>query len=160
MRTVYIADDGKQFENEYECERYEFEIIHPNLKIIEFYDKDGLTLSNAMDEDTYNICTKVIVHSNEEITDLHAVANYFGYYAYFDIDDVGEWVYCDDEEKFKKYEDIAFVQELSDKYVEILKECRSIKEQEYADNTLLKLLSDLGYIDVVEAYRKVPKWYS
>ena len=160
MRTLYIADDGKQFEDECECISYEFCISHLNLKTIEFYDSDGLALLNVMDEYTYDICTKVVVHSNEEITDLHEVADYFGYCGYFDITDVGEWTYDENVEKFRKDENLAFVQELSDKYVEILKECRSIKEQEYADNTLLKLLSDLGYIDVVEAYKKVPKWYS
>lgn len=160
MKTIYIADDGKQFEDEYECKNHEFEILHPNLKTIEFYDSDGLALLNVMDEYTYDICTKVVVHSNEEITDLHEVADYFGYCGYFDITDVGEWTYDENVEKFRKDENLAFVQELSDKYVEVLKECRSIKCQEYADNTLLKLLSDLGYMDVVETYRKIPKWYS
>lgn len=91
---------------------------------------------------------------------MYEVADYFGYCGYFDITDVGEWTYDENVKKFRKDENLAFVQELSDKYVEILKECRSIKEQEYADNTLLKLLSDLGYMDVVETYRKIPKWYS
>lgn len=41
MRTVYIADDGKQFEDEYECEHHEFELKYPHLQTIEAYNKDG-----------------------------------------------------------------------------------------------------------------------
>lgn len=41
MRTVYIADDGKQFEDEYECEHHEFKLKHPHLQTIEAYNKDG-----------------------------------------------------------------------------------------------------------------------
>lgn len=55
MKTIYIADDGKQFEDEYECKNHEFEILHPNLKTIEFYDSDGLALLNVMDEYTHMI---------------------------------------------------------------------------------------------------------
>ena len=35
MKTIYIADDGKQFEDEYECINYEFCISHPHLKTID-----------------------------------------------------------------------------------------------------------------------------
>ena len=38
MRTIYIADDGKEFDNEFECEYYEWTLNHPNLKYIKIYD--------------------------------------------------------------------------------------------------------------------------
>ena len=41
MRIVYIADDGKEFDNEFECEHYEWLQNHPNLKYIKCYNEDG-----------------------------------------------------------------------------------------------------------------------
>lgn len=116
-------------------------------------------MTDLMDEDTYNNCEKIILHSEEELSDLQYAADYLGFYSYNDITEIGEWIFDYETVHFSKNKKSTFVQELSDKYLEILKECRSIKCQEYADNTLLKLLSDLGYTDVVEAYREVPKWY-
>lgn len=49
MRTVYIADDGKQFEDEYECEHHEFELKHPHLQTIEAYNKDGEKMTDLLD---------------------------------------------------------------------------------------------------------------
>ena len=140
MRTVYIADDGKQFEDEYECEHHEFELKHPHLQTIEAYNKDGEKMTDLLDEDTY-------------------AADCLGFYSYNDITEIGEWIFDYETGYFSKNKKSTFVQELSDKYVEILKECRSINYHEYADNTLLKLLSDLGYADVVEEYKHIPKLY-
>lgn len=161
MRAVYIADDGKQFEDEYECERYEFQMSHPNLKTIEFYDEGGEFIDNYMDDEGYCACCKVVVHSNEELDDLHEMADYTGNSSYLDITDVGEWVYDDSIEEFRPDVKETFVQELSDKYVEKLKECctLSFDPNKYADNTIIELLLDLGYKDVADAYRKAPKLY-
>lgn len=160
MKTLYIADDGKKFENEYECCNYEFGISHPHLKTIELYDRHGKKLTNPLDDETYFNFTKIIIHSEEELTDLYNAADYTGFTGYYDIKSSGTWVFDQDKEKFVKYVNSAFDQELSDKYVSELNKCKTEFDHEYADNTLLELLSDLGYMDVVETYIKIPKWYS
>lgn len=160
MKTVYIADDGKKFENEYECCNYEFGISHPHLKTIELYDRHGKKLTNPLDDETYFNFTKIIIHSEEELIDLYCAADYTGFSGYYDIKSSGTWVFDRDKEKFVKYVNSAFNQELSDKYVSELNKCENEFDHEDADNTLINLLSDLGYIDVVEAYIKIPKWYS
>ena len=160
MKTVYIADDGKNFEDEYECMNYEFCISHPHLKTIELYDRHGKKLTNPLDDETYFNFTKIIVHSEEELIDLYCAADYTGFSGYYDIKSVGTWIFDQDKEKFVKYVNSAFNQELSDKYVSELNKCKTEFDHEYADNTLLELLSDLGYMDVVETYIKIPKWYS
>lgn len=160
MRTVYIADDGKQFEDEYECEHHEFELKHPHLQTIEAYDRHGKKLTNPLDDETYFNFTKIIVHSEEELIDLYCAADYTGFSGYYDIKSVGTWIFDQDKEKFVKYVNSAFNQELSDKYVSELNKCKTEFDHEYADNTLLELLSDLGYMDVVETYIKIHKWYS
>lgn len=158
MKTLYIADDGKQFEDEYECINYEFDILHPHLKTIELYNGNNEKLTDPLDEDTYSSFTKIIIHSEEELIDLYCAADYAGFTGYYDIKGVGTWVFDQDREKFVKY--VTFNQELSDKYVDELNEYTKEDDHEYSDDTLCQLLLDLGYEDVVEAYKKVPKWYS
>lgn len=160
MRTLYIADDGKQFEDECECISYEFCISHLNLKTIELYNNDDEKLTNPLDEDTYFNLTKIVVHSGEELMDLHKAANYTGFIGYYDIKDVGTWIFDKNKKKFIKYVNPAFNKELSDKYVGELNKYNTETDHEDADYTLLELLSDLGYMDVVETYIKIPKWYS
>lgn len=154
MKTVYITDDGKQFEDEYECKNHEFCISHPHLKTIELYDRHGKKLTNPLDEDTYFNFTKIVVHSREELMDLYDAADYAGFSGYYDIKDVGTWIFDKDKERFVKYINPTFNQELSDKYVDELNECTKEENHEYADNTLRQLLLELGYEDVVEAYKK------
>lgn len=160
MKTLYIADDGKQFEDEYECINYEFDILHPHLKTIELYNGNNEKLTDPLDEDTYSSFTKIIIHSEEELIDLYCAADYAGFTGYYDIEGVGAWVFDKDTEKFVKYVNPAFNRELSDKYVDELNEYTKEADHEYSDDTLCELLLDLGYEDVVEAYKKVPKWYS
>ena len=38
MKIIYIAEDGTQFDDEFECESYEGKLNHPYLKNIVFYD--------------------------------------------------------------------------------------------------------------------------
>lgn len=160
MKILYIADNGRQFEDEYECINYEFGISHPHLKTIELYNRHGEKLTDPLDEDTYSSFTKIIIHSEEELIDLYCAADYTGFTGYYDIKGVGTWVFDQDREKFVKYVNPAFNQELSDKYVDGLDGYAFESNHKYADGLLCQLLLDLGYKDVVETYKKVPKWYS
>ena len=54
MRTVYIADDGKEFDDEWECKDYEWKLNHHHLNDVRFYDKDEMRLRDIFSEDTYN----------------------------------------------------------------------------------------------------------
>ena len=57
MRTIYIADDGKEFDNEFDCEHHEWMLNHTNLKYIKIYDNrtgelfdDIMTLTKSKEE--------------------------------------------------------------------------------------------------------------
>lgn len=160
MKIIYVANDGKQFDEEWKCKEHEFKVTHSHLKTIEFYDKNRKRLTDPMEEETYNNCVKIIIHSIEESNDLIEMADYMGYSLYYDIIDIGTWIFDDKEGTFVKYVNPAFNQELSDKYVKNLKQYVTESEHEYADEELMDLLVELGYIDVVEEYKTVPKWYS
>lgn len=51
-------------------------------------------------------------------------------------------------------------EELNEKYLMQMKVLKSEFEHDEADYLLCALLEELGYTELVEAYRKVPKWYS
>lgn len=51
-------------------------------------------------------------------------------------------------------------EQLNAKYLMQMKVLKSEFEHDEADNLLCDLLEELGYAELVEAYRKVPKWYS
>ena len=93
MRTVYIADDGTQFDNRYECETYEFNltISDHNLK---FYDAGGTLLDYPItDSRTYNLSERVIVPDKQSLDVLRKVSDYNGWCEFDDIDSIGIWMY-------------------------------------------------------------------
>jgi hypothetical protein len=102
MKIIYIADDGSLFDNEYDCEAYEWKLNHPHLKDIHAFDKDGNEFADIFSEDTYNYSEKIIVSSEEAAKDMRDLAKYTGYCAYEYIDAVGEWVFDARKERFVK----------------------------------------------------------
>lgn len=93
MRIVYIAADGKEFDNKLECEHYEWMQNHPYLSDIQCYGKDGKLYENIMADDTYNYCQAVIVPMDECAEELSDLAEYAGYYDYSYITEAGIWIY-------------------------------------------------------------------
>lgn len=51
-------------------------------------------------------------------------------------------------------------QELNEKYLAQMKTCKDESDHEDADYILCDLLEELGYKELVDAYKEVPKWYS
>ena len=93
MRVVYIADDGKEFDDEWDCEHYEWLQKHPHLKEIKCYYKSGKLCEDIMADETYNYCDKVVVPTDECAKELCDLANYAGYCYYSHITEKGTWVF-------------------------------------------------------------------
>ena len=103
MRTIYIADDGKEFDNEFDCEHYEWTLNHPNLKYIKIYDnRTGELFDDIMTDDTYNYGDKVVIPTEFALKDLHDWATYSGYCYFHQITEVGTWVFNEDENAYEK----------------------------------------------------------
>jgi hypothetical protein len=100
MRTIYIADDGTQFDDEFECEAYEWKLNHLNLKDVHAFNKDGIEFEDIFSEETYNYSTKIVVSSDEAAKELQELARYTGYCCYEDIDKAGEWIFDEKQETF------------------------------------------------------------
>lgn len=102
MRTVYIANDGKEFSDEYDCKDYEFLLYHPCLKDVCFYDKEGERLKEIISDDTYKNVVKIVVPNEEAVNALEELVEYIGYASYDDISEPGTWVFEEDKERFVK----------------------------------------------------------
>lgn len=97
MRTIYIADDGKEFDDQFKCEHYEWMLKHAHLNDIKCYDKDGNKLEDIMEDDTYNYCQKITVPTDEAVQELKDLADYTGYCYYSQITEAGTWIFKENE---------------------------------------------------------------
>ena len=105
MRVVYIADDGKEFDDEYECIDYEWKLKRPHLSHltdIKFYDKDDNELTDIFSEEAYSITELVVVLDEIALKELQEFADYTGFCCYEDITECGEWIFNYDEGTFVK----------------------------------------------------------
>ena len=93
MKVIYIADDGKQFDDKCECENYEWLLTHPHLKDVLCFDENGNRLENFMSEYTYEHTEKIIVPTDEAAKDLRELARYTGYCYYSHITEAGTWMF-------------------------------------------------------------------
>ena len=100
MRIMYIADDGTTFDDEYDCEHYEFVLRHPYLGNILFLDENKKQIKNFMLQESYECTDYVIVHSNDELSALHELASFTGFCSYHTIVDIGTWKFDYGEMKF------------------------------------------------------------
>lgn len=91
MKIIYIADDGTQFNDKYECEEYEWISNHPNIRNVKMYDKNDNELTTYMSQDTYENADVVIVPDDEALDDLHELAEFTGFSYYFQVACPGRW---------------------------------------------------------------------
>lgn len=102
MKVLYIADDGKEFDDKFECEKYEWLLEHSHLKDIKCYDKDGNLFPDIMSDKTYDYCTKVIVPTKKCVKEIQDLADYMGFCLYLDITEPGTWIFLTDGEIVKE----------------------------------------------------------
>ena len=105
MKIIYEAFDGTQFDNEFECEDYEWKLNHEeSLKDLIFYDKDGKVMTDSkLSEDVYSKVMKIVVLSNYGVQALKDIADYTGFLCYNVVNEVGIWVWNNEDENFKKF---------------------------------------------------------
>lgn len=125
-KTIYIADDGTEFENKKECERYEarYKALLDNPEVI-FFDQDLEPLTKHItDEDSWcdlfekscyiNIpsveCFNQLAEAYEEFADM-----WFASYALTDSSKMGLWRY--NESKYF-WENLIEVKAQTDKILE------------------------------------------
>lgn len=91
MKVLYIADDGTQFDDEWDCKDYEFR-KNLDLDDIEMHDKDSNRL-DPMTEETYDTVMRIVIKTEKAVEDLAKIEKYTGFIAYADVNAPGVWVY-------------------------------------------------------------------
>lgn len=99
MRILYIADDGTEFTDEWDCEMYEDLQHYPSQFTIDFYDAKGrlyriqpsLLDGKGFDE-IYQKAEKVVIHNQSEFEALAHLTNIGGWCEFDDITGPGTWV--------------------------------------------------------------------
>ena len=104
MKIIYEAFDGTQFDNEFDCEDYEWKLNHKeSLKDLIFYDKDEKVMTDSkLSEDVYSKVMKIEVLSNYGVQALKDIADYTGFCCYDVINSTGVWTWSKENEKFEK----------------------------------------------------------
>lgn len=96
MKVIYISDDGKKFDDEFDCINYEWKVNHPHLKDIGFYDEENNKLTDIFSEEVYCITETVVIPDEIALKELQEFADYTGFCCYKDINECGEWIFnCD-----------------------------------------------------------------
>ena len=90
--TIYLADDGKVFNDEFECRDYEMKVNYPQMDDIEIFDENGRRLENPLSDSTYGDSHTVVIHNEAELEAFKAVVYYCGWCEWQTINDVGVWV--------------------------------------------------------------------
>lgn len=90
--TIYLANDGKVFNDEFECRDYEMKVKYPQMDNIEIFDENGRKLENLLLDSTYNNSHTVVIHNEVELEAFKAAVYYCGWCEWQTINDVGVWV--------------------------------------------------------------------
>ena len=94
MKVIYIADDGKQFDDPWECEAYEELRKHPYIYGITFADHGEeyhIVYGNEFEDSIYNYADGILIHNERELVDLQWLADYCGWCEFQQIDSPGIW---------------------------------------------------------------------
>lgn len=101
MKVVYIANDGTEFDDEWDCEVYEAGIEHAGLLDIEFYDVNDqlyqIDKLSVFDEWVYNKAEKVVIPTQKAYDDFAWLTEETGWCEWEDITEPGIWVRHEDE---------------------------------------------------------------
>ena len=125
--TQYIADDGKVFEDEFECREYE--LINSksgSIHDIQFFDENSNSLALELSDDFYNSIHKIIITSEEQVNALREISDLNGW-CNEEINKPGTWVWLDKIELFIRIDDIL------EEYVSQIKWERDIAMRTLAD---------------------------
>lgn len=99
MIILYQAEDGRIFDNRFDCATYEIKERIKNTDI-KMYDRSGNAFSPAtyLSDDTYNNVETIIISNEQDLEDIQKIYDYTGFY--HEIDRIGTWVWYDEKQKF------------------------------------------------------------
>jgi hypothetical protein len=104
MRVIYIADDGKEFDNEYNCKDYEWKLNREGMdEGLHMYDINGDELTDYLEASTYNQVMTITIDDEDALQYIKDVSKYTGFCEYDSIDKCGMWVYEDNDPEYNYF---------------------------------------------------------
>lgn len=99
QKTLYIAFDGKEFDDEYDCADYEIEQMMLNAKGLRMYDENGNLTDDA------ERCDYLFCPTEEDAAAYAALSEYIGLESPWGNEDPrpGAWIWSN---HWENYEDI------------------------------------------------------
>lgn len=92
---MYIANDGTQFEDGYECKEYEFNLLKKGADFVMFNQKAEMT-------DELEDCFFINIKNQQA---LDYLTNYGGYEGYAVPTDIGSFYYSEDDNRWYNLKD-------------------------------------------------------
>lgn len=83
-RTVYIADDGREFVDRDDCEGYEMKLLEKSIACY----------NDKFEKTSFETCTYVVLVTDQDVENIELVCEYFGYCAE-GFDGPGLYMYYD-----------------------------------------------------------------
>lgn len=108
MRTVFVAEDGKEFNNVDECMDYEWMLNHPAIDSVNFYDIKGrLIIPSSYFSDNLYMCTyKINVPNMNALNALNDLGEYCGFCSFKDdIKGIGTWMWSNETDMFEEVDE-------------------------------------------------------
>ena len=101
----YQANDGKMFDDQDECLRYELEqtIKNTGMVIKDAYGEAFNLIDDGVD-DALNNAAYVILKTDDDVEAYNSLCEYYGYQ---NIKEPGNWYYDNDEDKWMKFDDLV-----------------------------------------------------
>ena len=99
MRVIYEAFDGTQFDEQMDCEFYEFDKLVLDRTKIRVFDRQRHLLKRlnfGANYETYGNEYRVEIKTEKDLDDIEKVSEFTGLYD--DINSIGTWIY-DEEPK-------------------------------------------------------------
>lgn len=109
MRTVYIADDGKEFDNYSDCEDYEIKLKLTGISFFRYHNDAYEEITNwKYPDDIYENADRIIIPNDNLAKAIREVGEQCGYLAWRDseINSSGVWEYIPEIYAYAKVGDI------------------------------------------------------
>ena len=97
MKLMYVADDGMQFDSEWDCMLHEHECFMRTVAI-KAIDSDGRQIADLSADDDFNRVQKIYIETRDELNQIRRIDQWCGFYG--EIDAIGVWKWDDDKQSW------------------------------------------------------------
>ena len=104
--TKYIADDGTEFDDRFECDEYENR-NNPEINNVRFFNSNGSEVKFSSNDNFFTDINKIIINDGNQYQAFKKVTNFYGWH-FDEINQPGTWMWVDELklDRFIRVDDI------------------------------------------------------